>query len=525
MKRRRLLSTALPALAGILPACRQEKSSPATFRAPVFRTLAECAEDVRTGRTTPEALVRHYTRLADLLDKAGPCIHAILELNPQALEVCQELRRESARSPLHGVPILIKDNIDTADAMQTTAGSLALLGGRKPAQDAFIVSRLRTAGMVLLGKTNLSEWANIRSPGSTSGWSARGGLTVNPHHLAHSASGSSSGSAAAVAAGLSPAAIGTETNGSIISPASACGLVGLKPTVGRVSRSGIIPITQWQDTAGPMTLTVKDAALLMNVLSGVDEEDPHTLGGRAHNGEDHTAGLTPEALRGKRVGVVREMCGSNPQVNAVFETALNVVRNAGAIIVDNVQIPGQRKAATLAWTAMLTELRQDLNAYLATRNAGVRSLREVMDFNVAHAKEELKHFEQEFFEEAERRGTPEAIQQAREFRAMARQLAGPEGIGKALESYKVDVLVCATNDPVHRIDLAHGDDHSRCACGPSAVAGWPHVTVPMGTVGALPVGISFFGAAWSEPLLLACGHAFELLMPARPTPRFLSASV
>lgn len=522
MKRRRLLSTALPALAGILPACRQEKLSSPGFQAPVFRTLAECAEDVRTGRTTPEDLVLRYTRLTALLDKTGPCIRAILELNPQARPACLELARAPSRSALHGAPILIKDNIDTADAMETTAGSLALLGGRKPAKDAFIVSRLRSAGLVILGKTNLSEWANIRSPGSTSGWSAHGGLTLNPHHLAHSASGSSSGSAAAVAAGLAPAAIGTETNGSIISPASACGVVGLKPTVGRLSRSGIIPITQWQDTAGPMTLTVKDAALLMNVLSGVDEEDPHTLDGRAHSGDDHTAGLTPDALRGKRVGVVREMCGSNPQVTAVFETALEAIRQAGAVIVDDVQIPGSRKAATLAWTAMLTELRQDLNAYLAARKAGVLSLREVMDFNEAHATEELKYFGQEFFEEAERRGTPEAIQKAQEFRALARQMAGPEGIGKALDSYNVDVLVCATNDPVHRIDLGHGDNHSRCACGPSAVAGWPHLTVPMGTVGALPVGISFFGAAWSEPLLLACGHAFELQMPRRPTPGFLS---
>jgi amidase len=326
-----------------------------------------------------------------------------------------------------------------------------------------------------------------------------------------------------VAAGLVAAAIGTETNGSIVSPASACGIVGLKPTVGLVSRAGIIPITQWQDTAGPMTLTVWDAALLLNVLAGVDEFDPHTgPAGQGRIAKDYTALLKAVALRGVRLGIVRPLCGKNPQVLAVLDTALEALRGAGAEIVEVPELPNEKIIGRLSMNAMITELRSDLNAYLAARGADVKSLADVIAFNNTHADEEMPHFKQEFFEEAERRGTPEAIAEANESRATARRLAGPEGIDATLEAHKLDALICATNDPTSLIDLPQGDPDVRCACTPAAVAGYPHLTVPMGFVDGLPVGLSFFGTAWAEPRLLAYGHAFEQVLPARREPALLT---
>lgn len=443
-------------------------------------------------------------------------INAVIELNPEAREIAKQLDGEKSRGPLHGVPVLIKDNIDTADGMQTTAGSLALLGS-KPAHDAFLVQRLRASGLVLLGKTNLSEWANIRSPRSTSGWSARGGLTRNPHKLAYNTSGSSSGSAAAVAAGLASLAIGTETNGSIISPASACGIVGLKPTVGLVSRSGIIPISHWQDTAGPMTRTVRDAALLLNVIAGVDANDPATQEAQV---SDFTSQLAVDTLRGKRLGVVRSMAGSNTQVLEQFETALQRMREAGAIIVDPVELPHERELGKFAFPAMLVELRADLNAYLERRGASVRSLAEVIAFNEKHREAEMPYFGQEFFVQSEKLGTSEAIAIGAEARATARRLAGPEGIDAALKADQLDALICPTNDLIYRTDLAKGDGRTRGCSTPAAVAGYPHLTVPMGFVEGLPVGLSFFGAAWTDGLLLGLGHAFEQVMPAFREPAF-----
>ncbi len=494
MNRRRLLQSAAVALCPA--ACGQKHRAPLPFA-----TLTDLAAMLKARQTTPLLLVEHCLERIAQIDKSGPRLNAVLELNPAV----KSLATSCKPGPLHGLPVLIKDNIETADAMQTTAGSLALRN-HPPKADAALVTRLRSAGAILLGKTNLSEWANIRSPNSTSGWSARGGLTRNPHLLTHSASGSSSGSAAAVAAGLAPAAIGTETNGSIVSPASACGIVGFKPTVGLISGSGIIPITHWQDTAGPMTLTVRDAALLMQVLAA-----------------DFTVDLKPEALKGARLGVARSQCGNNPQVLALLETALQKLRDAGAIIIDPVNLPNMHEAGALSWKAMLIELRQDLNTYLEQRDGDVRSLADLITFNEQHRETEMPHFAQEFFEQAEKLSTPEIIAAGTAARKAARRLSGPEGIDAALQAHQLDALICPTNDPIGPIDLAHGDTDERVASTPAAVAGYPHLTIPLGFVDALPIGFSLNGTAHTDARLLALGHAFEQITLARRAPEFRKA--
>lgn len=494
MNRRHVLQTAALALCPV--SCGKQLNPPAPFA-----TLADLAAMLQAEQTTPQLLVEHFLQRIARIDRTGPKVNAILELNPEVKAIAASCRP----GLLHGLPVLIKDNIDTADAMHTTAGSLALRG-HPPAKDAALVTRLREAGAIILGKTNLSEWANIRSPNSTSGWSARGGLTRNPHRLTHSASGSSSGSAAAVAAGLAPAAIGTETNGSIISPASACGIVGFKPTVGLISGEGVIPITHHQDTAGPMTLTVSDAALLMQVLAA-----------------GFTVELPRDALHGARLGVLRQQSGQQPQVLALFESALQKLREAGAVIVDSVELPHAREAGALSWKAMLIELRTDLNAYLEQRGGGVRSLAELIAFNEKHRDTEMPHFGQEFFERAEQLGAPEIIAAGQKARQRAQQLAGPEGIDAALKEHDLDALICPTNDPVGVINLKTGDTHERVVSTPAAVAGYPHLTVPLGLVDGLPVGFSFIGTAKADGRILALGHAFEQITQARVAPAFTAS--
>lgn len=497
MKRRRLLQAAALSLCPVSCEVKPKLATPAPFA-----TLADLALLLEKNAATPQSIAEHFLDRIAQLDKAGANaerhINAVIEINPDAKAIAESPKA----GPLHGLPILIKDNIDTADGMQTTAGSLALRG-HKPKQDAALVKRLREAGAVILGKTNLSEWANIRSPDSTSGWSARGGLTRNPHRLTHSASGSSSGSAAAVAAGLIPAAIGTETNGSIVSPASACGIVGFKPTVGLIDGAGIIPITHWQDTAGPMTLTVRDAALLMQALASTKL----------------TVDLKPDALKGARLGILRQQSGKHPQVQALFDLTLEELRAAGAIIIDNVALPHAGKAGSLAWKAMLIELRQDLNAYLEQRGGDVRSLADLIAFNDKHGDEELKHFGQEFFLQAESLGSEESLATGKAAREEARKLAGPEGIELAFEVHNLDAIICPTNDPVGLINLDKGDTHERVASTPAAVAGTPHLTVPMGFIEGLPIGVSFMGAANGDAKVLALGHAFELITQARQSPQ------
>lgn len=498
MKRRRLLQAAALSLCPVSCEVKPKKATPAAFA-----TLADLALLLEKKAATPQTIAEHFLDRIAKLDKAGPDaekhINAVLEVNPDAKAIAASPKAGS----LHGLPVLLKDNIDTADGMHTTAGSLALRGS-KPKQDAALVKRLREAGAVILGKTNLSEWANIRSPDSTSGWSARGGLTRNPHRLTHSASGSSSGSAAAVAAGLIPAAIGTETNGSIVSPASACGIVGFKPTVGLIDGAGIIPITHWQDTAGPMTLTVRDAALLMQAMAATEKK--------------FTVDLTPDALKGARLGIVRKQCGKHPQVQALFDLTLEKLREAGAIIIDNIPLPNAAKAGSLAWQAMLIELRQDLNAYLEQRGGDVKSLAELIAFNDQHADDELKHFGQEFFLQAESLGSEESLARGKAAREEARKLAGPEGIDVAFKAHTLDALICPTNDPVGLINLDKGDTNERVASTPAAVAGTPHLTVPMGFVEGLPIGFSLMGAANGDARILQLGHAFELITQARQAP-------
>lgn len=467
--------------------------------------------ELRAGRLSATGWLTACLERIEKDDRQGDELRAVIELHGAPFSLLEKL----PSGLLHGAPVLIKDNIETADGMLTTAGSLAMVDAPPPAGDAFLVSRLRAAGAVIFGKTNLSEWANIRSHDSTSGWSARGGLTRNPRNPAHTASGSSSGSAAAVAAGFCAAAIGTETNGSIVSPASACGIVGLKPTLGSISRAGIIPITRWQDTAGPMTRTVRDAALLMDVIAAHDPADPMSVPPDGGGRDSHLRHFGPDALKGRRLGVVRSLGGSHPGVLAVFEKALALLREAGAEVIDPVELPNWRAASGLAWRAMLTEFRQDLNSYLERRAGTVRSLAELIAYNRAHQSREMPHFGQDIFEEAERRGGAEALAEAAEARALASRLAGPQGIDAALDAHRLDALVCPTNDPAAVIDLRRGDADTRVASSPAAVAGCPHLTLPMGQADDMPVGFSFIGRRWSEPLLLAMGDALEARLGIR----------
>lgn len=512
-KRRHLLRVGAASLIAAGSGCaRREKLPP-------FLPMHDLSERLRAHSISAADTARHLLGRVQELDRQGPELRAVIEINPDAMALATALDQAGeGRGPLHGCPIFIKDNIDSADALHTTAGSLALMDSR-PRKDAFIVSRLRAAGMLILGKTNLSEWANIRSPHSTSGWSARGGLTKHPYRLDHNPSGSSSGSAVAVAAGLTPAAIGTETNGSIVSPSSVCGIVGLKPTRGLVSRSGIIPISLWQDSAGPMARTVRDAALLLNVIAGTDPADEATAAAAGHL-DDFTSCLRDGALRGARLGVARNLCGSHSGVAALFDQALRALREAGAVIVDELALPHAEDIGRPSMMALLTELRGDLNAYLQGREGAVRSLADVIAFNRSHRAQEMPYFGQEFFEQAERLGAPDLRQAGAEARAEALQLAGPSGIDALLRTQRLDAIICPTNDPAWKTDLAKGDSDVRCASTPAAVAGYPHLTVPMGLVGGLPVGLSFMGAAWTEARLLGFGHAYERVRGALQPPSF-----
>ncbi len=502
--RRQLLQTGTAALG--LSACgrKEERGAALTQRLnaqPMFKLLAELKNGkLRAGtwlKSCLAAIAQNNTR--------GPELRAVIELHRSPDRLLETL----ARGDLQGAPFLIKDNIETADGLLTTAGSLALLKAPAPQRDAFVVQRLRAAGALIFGKTNLSEWANIRSHHSISGWSARGGLTRNPHHPSHTASGSSSGSAAAVAAGFCAAALGTETNGSIVSPASACGIVGLKPTLGSVSRSGIIPITHWQDTAGAMTRTVRDAALIMEIIAAHDPTDPMSVPRHERPIQSYLQHFGPDALKGRRLGIVRSLCGNHPEVLKTFEDTVLQLKAAGAEVVDEVELPQAEEAAAWAWRAMLTEFRQDLNRYLKGRGGEIQSLAELIVFNKAHREQEMPHFGQELFEIAEARQSPADIEKAKAARALAKRLAGPEGIDSALQSHDLDALICPTNDPAGQLDLSTGDANTRVASSPAAVAGYPHLTLPMGHAEEMPIGFSFIGKAWSEPLLLAMGDALE----------------
>ena len=490
-------------------------------------TVADLQRAMTSGKYTARQLVDLYVRRIEEIDRRGPTLRSVIVLNPEARSIADALDVErtskGTRGPLHGIPVLIKDNIDTADKMPTTAGSLALEGWIAP-RDAFVVERLRAAGAVILGKTNLSEWANFRSTKSSSGWSAVGGQVKNPYVLDRNACGSSSGTGSAIAANLAAAGIGTETDGSIVCPSSLTALVGVKPTIGLVSRTGIIPISKTQDTAGPMTRTVADAAALLGAVAGVDPRDAATTTAPARRARvDYTKSLRLDALKGARIGVPRKRYfGYSPKADAVVEEALRVLKAQGAVVVDPAEISTAAQLEDCEFEILLYEFKDGLNAYLKSSGAksGVQSLAELIAFNKKEAAREMPHFGQEIFEMAQKKGpltTPAYRQALTTCRARSRTL----GIDAVMTRHRLDALVAPTVSPAWPIDLVNGDHYMGSSSTPAAVAGYPSVTVPAGFTNDLPVGISFFGRAWSEAKLLSYAYAFEQATKARKPPRFL----
>ncbi len=526
--RRHFLQSSLAAAAGLAAPFAVSPSSaasePSAFELDEL-TVAQLQEGMGSGKWTARSLAEKYLARIEAVDKHGPAVNSVIELNPDALAIADALDRERKakppRGPLHGIPVLIKDNVDTRDRMATTAGSTALLGARPPA-DAFLVGKLRAAGAVILGKTNLSEWANIRSGHSTSGWSGRGGLTRNPYALDRNPSGSSSGSAVAVSSNLCVLAVGTETDGSVVSPSSNNGIVGIKPTLGLISRSGIIPIAHSQDTAGPMARTVKDAAILLGILAGVDPEDKATAASQGKALSDYTKLLDPRGLKGARIGVVRKYFGASDAVDAVMEQALADLKKQGATLVDPVVMETLGKIDDAEFTVLLYELKADLNRYLNRKGGSfpVHSLKEIIAFNERNKKTEMPYFGQDTFVKAEAKG-PLNSKEYVEALTRCQRLSRTEGIDAVMDKHKLDALVAPTSGPAWVTDLVNGDHSFLESSTPAAVAGYPSVTVPAGFVFGLPVGISFFGRAWSEPALLKLAYAFEQATRVRRPPRFL----
>jgi amidase len=489
--------------------------------------IGELQELMASGKLSAVSLTRKYLHRIETLDRRGPRLNSVIELNPDALAIAADLDRErmtkGSRGPLHGIPVLIKDNIDTHDRMMTTAGSLALQGSR-PAQDAFIVKRLRDAGAVLLGKTNLSEWANFRGSLSTSGWSGRGGQTRNPYALDRNPSGSSSGSAVAVSANLCAVAVGTETDGSILSPSSYNGIVGLKPTVGLVSRRGIIPIAHSQDTAGPMGRTVRDVAILLGALAGSDSADAATAQASSRASQNYTRFLDSDQMRGVRIGVARNFFGFCAPVDELMESALKVLADQGAQLVDPIQVPKPPELEAAELQVLRYEMKADMNSYLAKLgpDAPVHTLKEIIAFNQQHAQQELRWFGQEELIKSQAKGP---LTEAGYVDALAtcQRIARTEGIDAVMAQHHLDAIVAPTSSPAHMTDLVLGDHGLGDSTTPAAVAGYPSITVPAGFIHGLPVGISFFAEAWSEPKLLRLAYAFEQATKARRAPQFLAS--
>jgi amidase len=489
--------------------------------------IGELQELMASGKLSAVSLTRKYLHRIEALDRRGPRLNSVIELNPDALAIAADLDRErmtkGSRGPLHGIPVLIKDNIDTHDRMMTTAGSLALQGSR-PAQDAFIVKRLRDAGAVLLGKTNLSEWANFRGSLSTSGWSGRGGQTRNPYALDRNPSGSSSGSAVAVSANLCAVAVGTETDGSILSPSSYNGIVGLKPTVGLVSRRGIIPIAHSQDTAGPMGRTVRDVAILLGALAGSDSADAATAQASSRASQNYTRFLDSDQMRGVRIGVARNFFGFCAPVDELMESALKVLADQGAQLVDPIQVPKPPELEAAELQVLRYEMKADMNSYLAKLgpDAPVHTLKEIIAFNQQHAQQELRWFGQEELIKSQAKGP---LTEAGYVDALAtcQRIVRTEGIDAVMAQHHLDAIVAPTSSPAHMTDLVLGDHGLGDSTTPAAVAGYPSITVPAGFIHGLPVGISFFAEAWSEPKLLRLAYAFEQATKARRAPQFLAS--
>ena len=474
------------------------------------------------GKINSQQLVKRYLARIAAVDKAGPKINSVIELNPDALAIAAELDRERAagklRGPLHGIPVLLKDNIATGDKMSTSAGSLALHGVRAT-RDAFVAERLRAAGAVIIGKTNLSEWANMRSTHSVSGWSGRGGQTKNPHALDRNPSGSSSGSGAAIAASLATLAVGTETDGSIVSPASSCGIVGIKPTLGLVSRSGIIPIAHSQDTAGPMTRSVADAALMLAAMTGVDNDDAVT---KESNGKvaDYAAALRLDGLRGKRIGVARNFFGGSTVIDDIVEKELAILKAQGATLVE-VEVPNTDKYGNTEVEVLLQEFKPDLAAYLAgyAPHAPVKNMADVIAFNEKNASREMPYFGQEHLVASNQKEGLDS-KAYKEALANNHRYAREEGIDKVMREHKLDALVAPTGGLAWLTDYINGDHYGMSFSSPAAVAGYPHITVPAGFARGLPVGISFVGGAYSEATLIGMAYAYEQASKRRRAPAF-----
>lgn len=529
--RRKFLKTGiaavtLPSLAFAEKGLKQFIPLPATSEFELDEiTIDTLSSGFKSGKYSVRSVAEKYIKRINEIDKAGPVINSVIQINPDALKIAgaldKELKDNGPRSPMHGIPVLIKDNIDTADNMETTAGSLALLDA-KPEKDSFVVKQLRDAGALILGKTNLSEWANMRSSHSTSGWSGRGGLTKNPYALDRNCSGSSSGSGAAIAASLCTVAIGTETDGSVVSPSSLNGLVGIKPTVGLVSRSGIIPISLSQDTAGPMARTVRDAAILLGAMTGADEEDEATQNKERKSFTDYTKFLDKDGLKGARIGVLRQYFGFLPSVDKIINASLEILQKQGAILIDPIVIDTLGKFGDSEGAVLRYELKAGMAAYLRHRGNGTsfHTLKDLIDFNEKHADKEMPYFNQELFLQADAKGPltdPEYLGALEKNHRMTRE----EGIDAVMNKHNLDAIVSPTDAPAWMTDLVDGDHFLGGSSQLAAVAGYPHITVPAGDVFGLPIGISFFGRAWSEPVLLRIAYGFEQATHARKQPKFL----
>ena len=530
LNRRHFLQTgALAGVAAALPAAAAtapeppEQTTTKPFELDEI-TIAELQAGMASGKYTAHSIAEKYLARIEAIDKRGPAVNSVIEVNPDALAIADSLDKERAqqhvRGPLHGIPVLIKDNIDTADRMQTTAGSLALLGS-KPVLDSFVAQKLREAGAVILGKTNLSEWANIRSSHSSSGWSGRGGQTRNPYVLDRNPCGSSSGSGAATSANLCAVAVGTETDGSVVCPSSANGLAGIKPTLGLISRAGIVPIAHSQDTAGPMARTLRDAAILLSTLAGMDPRDGATAANEGKAATDYTKFLDPNGLRGARIGVARKYFGFNDAVDRLMEDVIGEIKRQGAEIIDPADLPSHGKFNDSEFAVLLYELKADLNKYLAARPGAPASLKDIIDFNERNRDKEMPYFGQDIFLKAEAKG-PLTEKDYIDALDNNHRLSQSEGIDAVMDQNKLDAILAPTAGPSWFTDWVDGDGSGGGgSSNAAAVAGYPNITVPAGFIFGLPVGVSFFGRAWSEPTLLKIAYGFEQATKARRAPQFL----
>ena len=532
MKRRSFLTTATLASAGLttllIAGCtsntKKDEDLASIEDSVVFEldeeTIGSLREKLASGKYTSEQLVQLYLKRIEAIDATGPQLHSVIEVNPDAVAIAvamdKELKAGKNRGPLHGIPVLIKDNIDTADKMQTTAGSLAM-AGNIASKDAFVVKKLREARAIIIGKTNLSEWANFRSTQSCSGWSSRGGQTKNPYILDHNPCGSSAGSGAAVSANLCVVAVGTETDGSIVCPASVNGIVGIKPTVGLVSRSGIIPISKTQDTAGPMARTVTDAAILLGAITAIDEDDSVTLESKGKARKDYTTFLDINALNGKRIGIEKKPQGNNKYINALLADAINLLKKQGAIIIEIDYLEKINALGQAEFEVLQYEFKDGLNNYLATANAKVKNLKEVIDFNAANEDKAMPYFKQETLESS---NTKKGLDYKKYTDALNVSFEGSKGILNAVfEDNKLDAICGITMGPACSIDMIYGDRWGGYSLtSPAAASGYPHITVPNGMVYDLPVGLSFFGTPYTEGQLIGLGYAYEQASKKRLKP-------